>query len=71
VTGCGPTEFKRAFGLFMILAIATFVFSAMICARFGNVAGLIAVFLTVLAVVWAYEYRLYPAAAQQVRQRLA
>lgn len=66
-----PTEIKRAFGLFTILAIAAFVLSAAIWTWFGDIPGLVAVFLTVLAVVWAYEYRLYPAAARQVRQRLA
>ncbi|MBG6218607.1 putative membrane protein [Arthrobacter sp. CAN_A6] len=66
-----PPEIKRAFTLFTILAMAALIVSGAIWLSFGDIAGLIAVFLTALAIVWAYEFRLYPVAAQQVRQRLA
>jgi hypothetical protein len=66
-----PAEIKRAFGLFIVLAIVALGVSSAVWAWSGDIAGLVAVFLTALTVVWAYEYRLYPAAAQQVRQRLA
>ncbi|MCY7402037.1 MAG: hypothetical protein LH477_13990 [Nocardioides sp.] len=33
--------------------------------------GLSSIFVTTLAVTWAYERRVYPRAAQQVRERLA
>ncbi len=66
-----PIEIKRAFLLFIILALIALGVSAAIWLWFGDIAGLITVFLTALVVIWAYEFRLYPAAAQQVRQRLA
>jgi hypothetical protein len=66
-----PAEIKRAFGLFIVLALIALIASSVVWAWFGDVAGLITVFLAALIVVWAYEFRLYPAAARQVRQRLA
>lgn len=66
-----PTEIKRAYGLFIILALMALGVSSLAWTWLGDVAGLITVFLTALAIVCAYEFHLYPAAAQQVRQRLA
>lgn len=66
-----PAEIKRAFALYILLGVAAILVSVAIWSWIGAVGGLIAVFLTVLSVVCAYEFRLYPAAAQQVRQRLA
>jgi hypothetical protein len=65
-----PSEIKRAFGLFIILALSALITSSAAWMLLGDIAGLVAVFLTALTVVWTYELRLYPAAAQQVRQRL-
>jgi hypothetical protein len=65
-----PSEIKRAYGLFIVLALIALIISSAVWMWFGDIAGLVAVFLTTLTVVWAYEFRLYPAAAQQVRQRL-
>lgn len=66
-----PAEIKRAFMLYLLTAVAAIVVAVAAWSLFGTIGGLVAVFLTTLAVVWAYEFRLYPAAAQQVRQRLA
>jgi hypothetical protein len=66
-----PAEIKRVFLLFILLALIGLAASAAVWVWLGDTAGLITVFLTALVVVWSYEFRLYPAAAQQVRQRLA
>lgn len=66
-----PSEIKRAYSLFIVLALAAFITSSAVWMWLGDIAGLVAIFLTTLTAVWAYEFRLYPAAAQQVRQRLA
>lgn len=66
-----PDEIKRAFGLYLLLAVAAIVISVSAWLWLGPLGGLITLFLTTLVVVWAYEFRLYPAAARQVRQRLA
>lgn len=66
-----PTEIKRAYMLFIVLAVAALILSAAIWTWLGDTAGLVAVFLTALVLVSAYEFRLYPDAARQVRQRMA
>ncbi|MFC4555925.1 hypothetical protein [Georgenia faecalis] len=66
-----PAEIRRAFALYVLLAVAAIIASVGVWSWVGAAGGLAAVFLTALAVVWAYEFRLYPAAARQVRQRLA
>lgn len=66
-----PTEIKRAFALYLLFAVAAATASLTVWSLLGNATGLVALFLTALAVVWAYEFRLYPAAARRVRQRLA
>lgn len=66
-----PTEIKRAFALYLLFAVASTIVSLTVWSWFGNLSGLAALFLTALTVVWAYEFRLYPAAARRVRQRLA
>lgn len=66
-----PTEFKRAFGIYIVLALIALLISSSLWTWFGPALGLIAFFITALIVIWAYEFHLYPAAAQQVKQRLA
>lgn len=66
-----PAEIKRVFVLYLFLAVAAGIVSVTVWSLAGDVSGLITVFLTALTVVWAYEFRLYPAAARRVRQRLA
>lgn len=65
-----PSEIKWAYGLFIILALTALITSSATWMLLGDIAGLVAVFFTAITVVWVYEFRLYPAAAQQVRQRL-
>ncbi|THJ68622.1 hypothetical protein E8P82_01585 [Arthrobacter echini] len=65
-----PPEIKRVVAVFVSLAVLALLVSAAIWFWVGAAAGLSTVFIASLAVVWAYEFRLYPAAARQVRQRL-
>lgn len=66
-----PAEIRRVFRLLLLLALAVLLVSTMVWQLTGPLGGLAVVFLTSLAVVWAYEFRLYPAAAARLRRRLA
>lgn len=66
-----PSEIKRAFALYIVLAVAAILVSTVIWSWFGDIAALVSIFCTMLTVVWAYEFRLHPAAAARVRRRLA
>lgn len=66
-----PPEITRAY-LFLLLAGGACVgVTAAAWSLAGPVAGLSALFVTSLAVVWAYERAVYPQAAARVRRRLA
>ncbi|WP_152915975.1 hypothetical protein [Arthrobacter sp. RIT-PI-e] len=66
-----PVEIRRVFGVLLLLALAVVLVSTIVWQLTGAPGGLLAIFLTSLAVVWSYEFRLYPAAAARLRRRLA
>lgn len=66
-----PVEIRRVFLLLIFLALGALLVSMLVWQLMGVLGGLLAVFLSSLAVVWSYEFRLYPAAAAKLRRRLA
>ena len=66
-----PTEIAGAYRWCFVAFSGCVVLSAAAWARVDWRVGLSSIFVTTLAVTWAYERSVYPRAAQQVRDRLA
>ena len=66
-----PDEIKHAYRWFFLGFGGSATVSVAVWMLLGWQGGLSAIFVTTLAVTWAYERVLYPRAVQRVRDRLA